>query len=109
VPSLTRHFELDQPDLVSGDYRISYAAVRAYRRGEPLQLRPKEFLLFELFLRNRGHVLSREQLISYISDRVDRMYERTLDVHIMRLRKNLRLRRWGDPITTIRECGYRLD
>ena len=106
---LTHYFELDQPDLVSGDYRICYATVRAYRRGEPLQLRPKEFLLFDIFLRHRGQILPREYLSNYISGRVDPGYERTLDVHIMRLRKNLCPRRWKDPITTIRECGYRLD
>ena len=109
MAALTHYFELDQPDLISGDYRVCYASIRAFRRGKLLALRPKEFLLFELFLRNRGQVLTREYLSAYISNRTDHLYDRTLDVHIMRLRKNLRPRRWSDPITTVRERGYRLD
>ncbi|NDB66524.1 MAG: winged helix family transcriptional regulator [Methylocystaceae bacterium] len=97
--------ELNRPDLLSGEFRISYDHVRAYRRGYPLNLRPKELKLFELFLMHRGEVLTREYLASCISDKDD-VAERTIDVHIMRLRKNLRLRKWKDPITTIRETGY---
>ena len=105
---LTQHLDLDQPDLVSGDYRISYETVRAFRRGEPLNLRPKEFLLFEILLRHRCQVVTRDFLAKYIGND-DCSYERTLDVHIMRLRKNLQRRRWRNPITTVREAGYRLD
>jgi two-component system phosphate regulon response regulator PhoB len=63
------------------------------------------FKLFELFLTHRGQILSREYLASCISDK-DNLDERTIDVHIMRLRKNLRLRKWKDPITTVRDTGY---
>ncbi len=97
--------ELNRPDLLSGEFRISFDHVRAYRRGQPLNLRPKELKLFELFLTHRGQVLSREYLASCISDK-DNLDERTIDVHIMRLRKNLRLRKWKDPITTVRDTGY---
>lgn len=105
---LIQYIDLDQPDLVSGDYRISYATVRAYRRGEPLNLRPKEFLIFEILLRHRSQIVDRNALSKYIGSN-ECSYERTLDVHMMRLRKNLRLRRWKNPITTVREMGYRLD
>jgi DNA-binding response OmpR family regulator len=108
VACLTQFIKLDQPDLVSGDYRICYETVRAFRRGEPLKLRPKEFLLFEILLRNRGQNLKREFLADYLKDN-DIHYERTLDVHIMRLRKNLCVRRMRNPITTVRDYGYRLD
>jgi DNA-binding response OmpR family regulator len=105
---LMQYIDLDQPDLVSGDYRVSYSTVRAYRRGEALNLRPKEFLIFEMLLRYRSQVVARDFLSKYIGIN-DCAYERTLDVHMMRLRKNLRLRRWRNPITTVREAGYRLD
>jgi two-component system phosphate regulon response regulator PhoB len=101
-------FEIDQPDLESGEFRISYECIRAYRRGKPLKLRPKELQLLEAFLHNRGKILTREYLANHLAEggAID---QKTIDVHIMRLRKNLRLRRWRNPISTIRDMGYKLD
>lgn len=76
------------------------------QNGRPVELTPNEFLLLEQLMRNRGAALYRDTLYERVwgGDRTE-TDTRTLDLHIMRLRRKLH---WYDHIETVYRIGYRL-
>src|SRR5580693_1966547 len=82
------------------------AAVLGY--GD-IELDPTEYRPLELSLEHPGRVFSREQLLDSVWGRDIYIDERTVDVHIGRLRKLLNPGREQDPIRTVRGAGYALD
>lgn len=88
------------------DLTIDYARHAVLRNGEEIPLKPMEFQLLEVLLKNRNIAVSREKLLGLVWG-VDFVGEtRTVDVHIGQLRKKLGL---GDHIKTIPKIGYRLE
>lgn len=94
-------------ELVAGPLRIDLAGRRVNCRGQELELQPKQFELLTYFVRNRGTVLTRDQLLhnvwgyDYVGD------TRTVDVHVRWLREKIE----EDPanphlIQTVRGVGY---
>src|SRR5260370_1142836 len=79
------------------------------RWGGPMAPGPTEYRLLEFFLEHPGRVFSREQLLDSVWGRDIYIDERTVDVHIGRLRKLLNPGREQDPIRTVRGAGYALD
>lgn len=81
---------------------------RAYREGEPLELTATELRLLACFLRNRGQVLTREQLLAALWDEdANFVDDNTLSVYIRRLREKVE----RDPsapqhLRTVRGLGY---
>jgi two-component system, OmpR family, phosphate regulon response regulator PhoB len=75
----------------------------------PVDMGPTEFRLLRYFLERPRRVLSRAQLIDGVWSRDAEIDERTVDVHVGRLRKALKAGLAGDPIRTIRSEGYSLD
>lgn len=81
---------------------------RAYRAGEPLELTATELRLLACFLRNRGQVLTREQLLAALWDEdANFVDDNTLSVYIRRLREKVE----RDPsspqhLRTVRGLGY---
>jgi len=82
---------------------------RVWFRGELLQLRPREFDLLRFLARHKGQVFSRETLLSHVWGHESYIDQRTVDVHVRRLRSKLSgidpdaqviLTEWG--------VGYRL-
>lgn len=65
--------------------------------------------MLELFLRNPGRVFSRAQLLDRIWGNDIFVEERTIDVHIRRLRKALNAGGAEDLLRTVRGAGYSLD
>lgn len=88
----------------SSGVRVVPATREAYLDNEPLILTAAEFDILELFLRNAGQIVSRDQLANALYQREATPFERSLDVHISNLRKKLGSRR--DSIITIRGSGY---
>ena len=76
------------------------------QNGKPVDLTPNEFELLEQLMRNRGAALYRDTLYERVwgGDRAE-TDTRTLDLHIMRLRRKLH---WYDHIETVYRIGYRL-
>ena len=76
------------------------------QNGRPVDLTPNEFLLLKQLMRNRGAALYRDTLYERVwgGDRAE-SDTRTLDLHIMRLRRKLH---WYDHIETVYRIGYRL-
>ncbi len=82
---------------------------RVARSGRAIDLGPTEYRLLEFFLEHPGRVFTREQLLDGVWGRDIYIDERTVDVHIGRLRKLLNEGRDPDPIRTVRGAGYALD
>ncbi len=75
--------------------------------GQPVALSPTEFRLIEFFISHPDKVYSREQLLDRVWGRSTYIEERTVDVHIRRIRKILAGFDRQDLIQTIRGFGYR--
>ena len=95
--------------LTYGDIELDREKRRVARSGRPIDLGPTEYRLLEFFLEHPGRVFSREQLLDSVWGRDIYIDERTVDVHIGRLRKLLNPGREQDPIRTVRGAGYALD
>ena len=101
--------EVPRPDreLVAGPLRIDLAGRRVYCRGQVLELQPKQFELLTYLVRNRGTVLTRDQLLHNVWGYDYAGDTRTVDVHVRWLREKLE----EDPanprlIQTVRGVGY---
>ena len=107
VPETPQEFPRSNRELVVGPLRIDLAGRRVHCRGQDLDLQPKQFDLLTYLVRNRGTVLTRDQLLlnvwgyDYAGD------TRTVDVHVRWLREKIE----EDPanprlIQTVRGVGY---
>ncbi|MCB1519717.1 MAG: phosphate regulon transcriptional regulator PhoB [Hyphomicrobiaceae bacterium] len=92
--------------LVSGDITLDRAAHRVTRSGREVRLGPTEYRLLEYLMQSPGRVLSRSQLLDGVWGRDAYVDERTVDVHVGRLRKALIRGKENDPIRTVRGAGY---
>lgn len=81
---------------------------RVEGNGQSIELGPTEFKLLQFFMENPERVFSREQVLNNVWG--DNVYveERTVDVHIRRLRKALEITQHQDMVQTVRGAGYRL-
>jgi two-component system, OmpR family, phosphate regulon response regulator PhoB len=95
--------------LRAGDIDLEREAHRVRRAGREIHLGPTEFRLLEYFMRAPGRVFSREQLLDGVWGRDVYVDERTVDVHVGRLRKAINRGREKDPIRTVRGSGYSFD
>lgn len=95
--------------LSFGDIELDRDKHRVRRSGRQVDLGPTEYRLLEFFLEHPGRVFSREQLLDSVWGRDIYIDERTVDVHIGRLRKLLNPAQEEDPIRTVRGAGYALD
>jgi two-component system phosphate regulon response regulator PhoB len=94
--------------LTHGDLTLDRAAHRVTRGTREIVLGPTEYRLLETLLEGAGRVLSREQLIARVWGTATEILDRTVDVHIGRLRKALMRGNEADPIRTVRGAGYTL-
>ncbi|MBO0662243.1 phosphate regulon transcriptional regulator PhoB [Jiella sp. MQZ9-1] len=95
--------------LSAGDIDLDRETHRVRRAGREIKLGPTEFRLMEFFMQSPGRVFSREQLLDGVWGRDIYVDERTVDVHVGRLRKAINRGRQRDPIRTVRGAGYALD
>ncbi len=100
--------ELSEAPVAVGGLRLDPVRHEVTKGGQPVLLSAMEFRLLEFFLRHRGRVYTRGQLLDQVWGQ-DRFVEpRTVDVHIRRLREKIE----DDPrnptlILTIRGLGYK--
>lgn len=90
------------------DISVDTQGLRAFRGKNELKLGPTELSLLTVFVEKPRRVLSREQLMDTIWGHDSYIDQRTVDVHIGRLRKTLRANGDGDPFRTVRGAGYSL-
>ena len=95
--------------LTIGDIELDRERKRVSRGGREIDLGPTEFRLLEFFMERPGRVFSREQMLDGVWGSDIYIDERTVDVHVGRLRKALNRDSEADPIRTVRGSGYALD
>jgi two-component system, OmpR family, phosphate regulon response regulator PhoB len=95
--------------LSLGDIDLDREKKRVSRAGRDVDLGPTEYRLLEFLMERPGRVFTREQLLDGVWGNEVYIDERTVDVHVGRLRKALNRGREADPIRTVRGSGYALD
>lgn len=95
--------------LKAGDIELDREKKRVHRAGRELHLGPTEFRLLEFLMQSPGRVFSREQMLDGVWGRDIYVDERTVDVHVGRLRKAINRGTRQDPIRTVRGVGYAFD
>lgn len=99
-PSVLSHI------LKVGDLVLDRQQHRVYRNDQEVHLGPTEFRLLEYFMMAPGRVFSRSQLLDSVWGPDIYVDDRTVDVHIGRLRKAINMGTSTDPIRTVRGAGY---
>jgi len=90
-----------------GDLCIDMTSHEVTLGNKSIQIGPTEFRLLTLMLENKNRIFSRESLLSQVWSRSSYVEERTVDVHILRLRKALTKGGYDKYIETVRGIGYR--
>ena len=96
-------------ELIVGELKISLSEMQVFRNDQLIKLGPKEFKLLTLLAERPGHIFSREKLLDAVWGHGIFIEDRTVDVHMSRLRKALRINETDtDLIRTVRDGGYGL-
>ena len=91
------------------DLEIDLITREVRRAGELVRLSTTEFELLVYLVRNRGRVLTREQILRTVWGYEHDPETNVVDVYIGYLRRKLRREGGGTPIVTVRSVGYRFD
>lgn len=102
---LRRQGEAQEDELVVGVLRLDLRRSRVFVNQKEVELSAREFALAEVLMRNRGQVLSREQLLSLVWGYDFDPGSNIVDVYVGYLRKKL----GSTAIVTVRGMGYRLE
>jgi two-component system phosphate regulon response regulator PhoB len=90
-----------------GGLRIDSPAHRVFADGQPVAVGPTEYRLLHFFMTHAERVYSRAQLLDHVWGGSVYVEERTVDVHIRRLRKTLEPWKLDALVQTVRGAGYR--
>lgn len=105
VEAVLRRTGAGDREVEAGGCRIDLAQRRVTREGAEIPLKPQEYALLEVLVRNRNLALSREKLLELAWGYDYEGDTRTVDVHVQRLRKKLG---WEKELQTVYKLGYRL-
>ncbi len=111
VKALLRRASGDTPEVYRfGEMEVDVTRCELRRAGEPVEVTPLEFKLLTAFIRNRGRVLTREQLLDEVWGRGTFVTDRVVDNQIVSLRRKIE----GEParpcyLVSVRGVGYRFD
>jgi two-component system OmpR family response regulator len=107
--ALARRAPPERPSVLeAGDLRLD-PATREVRRGDQeIKLSAKEFALLETFMRRRGQVLSRFQLLEHCWDYGYENRSNVVDVYVRYLREKIDRPFGRQTLETVRGAGYRL-
>jgi DNA-binding response OmpR family regulator len=100
----------DVESVSAGDIAVDFARRQAFRSGQPLALKPKEYELLAFLLRNQGRAFTRDQLLNQVWGYDFAGDSRTVDVHVRWLREKIE----DEPskpvrLITVRGTGYRFE
>lgn len=109
IRAVLRRHEGDREDEVvrARDLELNVGSQRVSVSGHEISMGPTEFRLLKFFMMHPDRVYSRAQLLDYVWGRNTYVEDRTVDVHILRLRKLLKPYRCDSMIQTVRGSGYR--
>ena len=95
--------------LEYADISMDLAQHKVSRKGKGIHLGPIEYKLLKTLIGKPGRVFSRDRLLDLVWGREVYVEDRTVDVHIRRLRKALNDSGGADLIRTVRGEGYAID
>jgi two-component system phosphate regulon response regulator PhoB len=108
IKALLRRTGVPEDDTVeSSGIRIDLVSHRVTIAGTDINIGPTEYRLLELLMRNPDRVFERDQLLDRVWGRSTYIKTRTVDVHILRLRKVLKPFGLDNTVQTVRSVGYR--
>jgi DNA-binding response OmpR family regulator len=91
-----------------GDVELDFQKYKAAKKGEPIELSPREFELLKFLVNHRGETVTREQLLDAVWGYDAMMFTRTVDNHIAKLRQKIENDSENPEfILTIHRVGYR--
>lgn len=99
--------EAEGGTVAQGDLQLDPASHRVSAKGSALELGPTEYRLLQFFMTHPERVYTRSQLLDRVWGQNVYIEERTVDVHIRRLRKALADHDCDKLIQTVRGAGYR--
>jgi two-component system phosphate regulon response regulator PhoB len=105
---LRRTAPSDSAITMVGELKLDDASHRVSIRGKDIPLGPTEYRLLDFFIQHPERVYSRAQILDRVWGGNVYVEERTVDVHIRRLRKALEESGYDKIIQTVRGAGYRL-
>lgn len=97
----------DDGILRAGDMQLDLHSHKLVIRNATVKIGPTDFRLLELFMRNPDRAFGRSQLLDRVWGRSIYVEERTVDVHVLRLRNSLKPYGHDKCIQTVRGVGYR--
>jgi two-component system response regulator CpxR len=99
--------EAPVPEVIRvGDVELDPATRSVQHRGKPVDLTSVEFGLLQVLLREAGRVVTREALVDEVLGRKFSPFDRSIDMHVSKVRKKLGDSGSEDYIKTIRGAGY---
>ena len=109
IKAVLRRVQTEQEDqpIAADELLLDPASHRVTAKGQPLDMGPTEFRLLQFFMTHQERVYSRSQLLDRVWGRNTYVEERTVDVHILRLRKALSQFGYDRFVQTVRGAGYR--
>jgi len=107
IQAILRRSMPDEQPIQIGDLFIDPVSHRVKIKESPLNLSPTEFRLLHYFMGHTDRVFSRTQLLDQVWGEQVYVEERTVDVHIRRLRKQLKPFEMDSLLQTVHGSGYR--
>lgn len=94
--------------LKAGDVVMDVPQRKVTRKGEKIELSPREFEVLQILMKEPARVFSRNDICERIWQREHQYDTRTVEIFIMRLRKKLELDDGANLIRTVRGAGYQM-
>lgn len=108
IKALLRRSGAPEDDLLEASgICIDLSSHQVTIQGVDVNVGPTEYRMLELFLRNPNRVFERDQLLDRVWGRSSYIETRTVDVHVLRLRKVLKPFGLDGTVQTVRSVGYR--
>lgn len=105
---LRRPEKVEHTKLQIGDLTVDIEGRQVSRGQKKIHLTTKEFALLEYLLRNRGKVLSRQEILEHVWDMNADLFTNTIETHLVNLRKKIEGKNGKKVIHTIPGVGYKI-
>jgi len=111
IKAMLRRFQEEAPSVFTcADFEVDFARAELRRGRKALDATPLEFKLLSVFIRRRGRVLSRQQLIEEAWGSDTFVTDRVVDSHIVNLRRKIEPKPSAPRyLMSVRGLGYRFD
>ena len=106
IKAVLRRTYGESDELVFGDIKFDLDSHQVFIKNKKVHIGRREYRLLRFLMQNNGKVYSRAQLLDHVWGQGNFFQERTVDVHIRRLRSLIENHKLGNLIQTVRGTGY---